>query len=438
MPDINRRKLITAAGVTAMAAPFVGAGVALAAPASADHGGGHDRGVVNGADRAAADRWKMFAGKKVGVVTNPTGILANLRNIVDEMHESGKVNIVGVFGPEHGFRGTAQAGGSEGTFVDQRTGLTVYDAYGATTEKLAAMFTTAKLDTVVFDIQDVGARFYTYIWTMYTAMKAATSVGAELVIFDRPNPIGGTARGPMMTEPYTSGVGAEAIVQAHGMTIGEMARYCRGEFLASDTNGGTLRKLTVVEMAGWKPAMRFAATGQTWVTPSPNMPTPDTALLYAGTCMFEGTNLSEGRGTTRPFELIGAPYVDYRLAEKLQARKLAGVEFREAYFLPTFNKYLNEACGGVQVHIADPDRLDPIRVAVEMLVALHQLYPKFAWRYDSYDPVRPYWIDKLTGSTRLRTQIDAGTAADEVIGAWRSELAAFDRRRQQYLIYRRT
>lgn len=435
MSGISRRKLITAAGAGAIAVPFIGAGTAAAGqPPAPQHPGSH--GVVNGADRAAKANWSMFAGKKVGVVTNPTGILTNLRSIVDEMHESGKVNIVGVFGPEHGFRGTAQAGGSEGTFIDQRTGLTVYDAYGATTEKLAGMFTESKLDTVVFDIQDVGARFYTYIWTLYTAMKAAVSVGAEVVVFDRPNPQGGRALGPMMTPAYESGVGAERIVQAHGMTIGELARYFRGEFLKADTGGKDLSRLTVVQMTGYRPDMKFADTGQTWVTPSPNMPTPDTALLYAGTCMFEGTNLAEGRGTCRPFELIGAPYADHHWAETLAARHLPGVHFREAYFVPTFNKYVNEVCSGVQVHITDPVKLDPIRVAVEMLVAAHRLYPTFAWRYDSYDPARPYWIDKLTGSTRLRDQITAGDSADTVIWSWRSELAAFDRSRQKYLIYR--
>jgi len=166
------------------------------------------------------------------------------------------------------------------------------------------------------------------------------------------------------------------------------------------------------------------------------MPTPDTALVYPGTGMFEGTNLSEGRGTTRPFELIGAPYVDYRWAERLAALDLPGVDFREVYFSPTFSKHTGLVCGGVQLHVTDPSAFDPIRSSVEMLVAAKALYSDFAWRYDSYDPARPYWIDKLTGSQRLRTQISAGAPAAEVVGAWRDELAAFDARRQQYLLYR--
>lgn len=433
MTNLNRRQLLTAAGASALAVPLT-ATASGAAPAGPGKGGGPG-GIKTGAEVAAADRWRVLAGQKVGVVTNPTGILENLRNIVDEMHEAGTVDIVGVFGPEHGFRGTAQAGGSEGTYVDERTGITVYDAYGASATKMEQLFRTAGVETVVFDIQDVGARFYTYIWTMYTAMRAAVAIDARFVVLDRPNPVGGTARGPMMTTEYTSGVGAKEIIQAHGMTVGELARFFDAEFLPTDA-GGRLRELEVVEVRGWRRDVLYADTGLPWVMPSPNMPTPDTALVYPGTCMFEGTNLSEGRGTTRPFELIGAPYVDYRWAERLVGQRIQGAEFREAYFTPTFSKHVNEVCGGVQLHISDPKKFDPIRAAVEMLVAAHALYDEFEWRYDSYDPERPYWIDKLTGSTRLREQINAGASADEVVGAWRAELADFERRRRPYLIYR--
>ena len=441
MTSLNRRQLLTAGALGAaavpLAAPSAGAGpLSGAAPASRPGNVTYpSRPVTPGADRAAAEGWSALADRKVGIVTNPTGILTNLRTIVDEMHESGAVDIRGVFGPEHGFRGTAQAGGSEGTFTDARTGLTVYDSYGAGTDKMASMFRTAGVDTVVFDIQDAGARFYTYIWTMYTAMKAAVQTGARFVVLDRPNPIGGTARGPMMTTAYTSGVGAKEIVQAHGMTVGELARFFDGEFLEAEV-GGRLTELQVVEMSGWRRDMPYAATGLPWVMPSPNMPTPDTALVYPGTGMFEGTSLSEGRGTTRPFELVGAPFVDYRWAERLAAIELPGVGFREAYFNPTFSKHQGKVCGGVQVHITDPRNFDPMRVGVEMLVAARALYTDFAWRKDSWDAARPYWIDKLSGSTRLRDQITAGAPAGEVLEAWEAELAEFDRRRQQYLIYR--
>ncbi len=433
MSALNRRQLLTAAGVSAIAVPAAASAArASGAPSATNYPA---RKVTTGAELQAAKGWSELRGQKVGVITNPTGILTNLRSIVDEMHEAGTVDIVGVFGPEHGFRGTAQAGGSEGTTTDPRTGLTVYDAYGAGVTKMTDLFRKAGVETVVFDIQDAGARFYTYIWTMYTAMRAAVATGARFVVLDRPNPTGGTARGPMMTTAYTSGVGAKEIVQAHGMSVGELARYFDAEFLPADA-GGRLTDLTVVEMKGWRRDVVYAATGLPWVMPSPNMPTPDTALVYPGTGMFEGTNLSEGRGTTRPFELIGAPYVDYKWAERLAGRGISGVGFREAYFTPTFNKHANLVCGGVQVHITDTATFDPLRVAVEMLVAAKALYSDFQWRYDSYDPQRPYWIDKLSGSTRLRDQITAGASADEVIGAWRAELAAFDARRRQYLIYR--
>ncbi len=436
MTSLNRRQLLAAAGVGAVAVPIAAAGNAHAAGRAAAGPAAYPANpVTTGAQRAASSGWSQLAGEKVGVITNPTGILTNLRSIVDEMHAAGTVDIAGVFGPEHGFRGTAQAGGSEGTYTDERTGITVYDAYGAGADTMEGMFRKAGVETVVFDIQDAGARFYTYIWTMYTAMRAAVRTGARFVVLDRPNPIGGTARGPMMTPAYESGVGAKEVVQAHGMTVGELARYFDGEFLTAE-EGGRVAQLDVVEVAGWRRDVPYAATGLPWVMPSPNMPTPDTALVYPGCGMFEGTNLSEGRGTTRPFELVGAPYADYKWAERLAALEIPGAGFRESYFTPTFSKHVGKVCAGVQVHITDTSTFDPMRVGVEMLVAAHSLYDDFEWRYDSYDPKRPYWIDKLTGSTRLREQITAGASADEVVGAWKGELAAFDQRRRQYLIYR--
>lgn len=432
MPAIDRRQLFTA-GALGAAATTIGAASAHAAPSAIPMPA---RPVTPGADRAAADGWRVLSGRKVGVLTNPTGILTNLRSIVDEMHESGAVDLRAVFGPEHGFRGTAQAGEAEETSVDPRTGVTVYDAYGATATSLARMITDSGVDTVVFDIQDAGSRFYTYIWSMYTAMRAALRAGATFVVLDRPNPVGGTARGPMMTTAFTSGVGAKEIVQAHGMTVGELARFFDGEFLQAEEGATLGDRLEVVEVSGWRRDVVFAGTGLPWVLPSPNMPTPDTALAYPGTCLFEGTNLSEGRGTTRPFELIGAPFVDHRWAERLAARDLPGVEFREAYFNPVVNKHVGKVCGGVQVHVTDGRVLDGPRLGAEMLVAAKGLYADFQWRKDTWDAARPYWIDKLTGSTRLREQVDGGASADDVVGAWAAELAEFDRRRRPYLTYR--
>lgn len=431
MGGFGRRHFLAGASGAAVAS-----GLSPSVASAASEGRGRHRGVRTGADLAAADGWSELSGQKVGVITNPTGVLSDsLRSIVDEMHESGTVEIVGIFGPEHGFRGTAQAGESEDTFTDPRTGLTVYDAYGADADSMEDMFTKAGVETLVFDIQDVGARFYTYVWTMYTAMRAAARTRARFVVLDRPNPLGGRARGPMMTEDFTSGVGAEAIVQAHGMTVGELADFADEHFLPED-EGKRLSELRVAECKGWRRSMLFADCGLPWVPPSPNMPTSDTALLYPGTGMFEGTNLSEGRGTARPFETIGAPFVDHQWAARLEKRRVPGVSFREAYFVPTFSKHAEKTCGGVHVHITDPDRVDGIRVGVEMLVAAHALYPEMKWREDDWDEERPHWIDKLTGSTRLRTMIDQGASADEVQQAWSAELRSFERQRRSHLRYR--
>jgi len=424
---MKRRTLFAGAGVIA-AAPLLDAPTALA-----HGGGGGGRKVMTGAEVLAKDDWKALAGQKVGVISNPTGILPDLNHVVDVMHASGKVNVVAVFGPEHGFRGSAQAGGSEGDHVDPRTGIMVYDAYGANADKLVNLYTKSGVETVVFDIQDVGARFYTYIWTMYEAMLAAVRTGARFVVLDRPNPTGGSARGPMLKPGYTSGVGKREIIQQHGMTVGELARLFNAEYLPVDTNGARLKELQVIQARGWTRDQLYADTGLTWVMPSPNMPTPDTALLYPGMCLFEATNMSEGRGTTRPFELIGAPYVDYRWAQALQAKNIPGVAFREAYFTPTISKNANVLCGGVQVQITDPSKVEAITAATHMIVEARKLYPGFAWRAET-PPGR--WIDLLTGSDRFRTMLLADATAEEIVAAWKSETDAWTARRAKYLLYK--
>jgi uncharacterized protein YbbC (DUF1343 family) len=423
---MKRRSLLAGAGAVA-AAPLIDIPQAHAGQAVTS------RKVMTGAEVLANDGWGALAGQKVGVISNPTGILPDFTHIVDTMHASGKVNIVAVFGPEHGFRGSAQAGGSEGDHVDPRTGIMVYDAYGANADKLVKLYTQSGVETVVFDIQDVGARFYTYIWTMFEAMLAAVRTGARFVVLDRPNPVGGYARGPMLKPGYTSGVGKKEILQQHGMTVGELARMFDAEYLPLEPNGGRLKELTVIETKNWKRDQLYDDTGLTWVMPSPNMPTPDTALLYPGLCLFEATNMSEGRGTTRPFELIGAPYVDHRWAEALQARNIPGVAFREAYFTPTISKNANVLCAGLQVQILDPHQVEAITVATHMIVEARKLYPGFTWRAET-PPGR--WIDLLTGSDRFRTMLLADASADEIVAAWRSETDAWTARRAKYLLYK--
>jgi uncharacterized protein YbbC (DUF1343 family) len=387
----------------------------------------HSRSAVRtGLDRLAADNFAGVRTETVGVVANLTAVDRDYRHLVDLMHTAG-VRIGGIFGPEHGFRGAVRAGGSAGT--DARTGLRVYDGYRVTHDRWAAMFTEAGVRTVVFDMQDVGARFYTYIWTLYDSMIAAARLGLRYVVLDRPNPIGGRAFGPMLKPAFTSGVGLREIVLRHGMTVGELARLFNAEFLTDPA------RLEVVECEGWHGNLFAADTGVPWVMPSPNMPTPDTALVYPGTCLFEGVaSLSEGRGTSRPFELAGSPGLDYRWRDRVAAHDLPGVALREAYFVPVAGKFTGEQCAGAQIHVTDPAAFDPIRTAVAMLVEARKL-PDFAWRDDN--PGRPPFVDLLFGSGNPRTMIDKGAGPADIVASWQDELSAFERRRRPYLSYPR-
>ncbi|MFF3764240.1 exo-beta-N-acetylmuramidase NamZ domain-containing protein [Streptomyces sp. NPDC001922] len=422
--SLSRRSLL--AGTGAAGAAVAGAAAAGPAYAAAEpRGGGR---VRTGFDRLAAAGYRLLEGQRVGVVTNPTGVTRDVRHIVDVMHADERVNLTAVFGPEHGFRGTAQAGDSEGRSVDPATGLPVFDTYLKSGQALAAVFTESAVDTVVFDIQDVGARFYTYIWTLYDCMVAAVLAGKRFVVLDRPNPVTGHgAYGPVLDKAFATFVGREPIAQAHGMTAAELALLFNAEFVPAAA--GRAVELATVSMSGWRRADFFDATGLPWVPPSPNMPTPETALVYSGTCLFEGTNLSEGRGTTRPFELLGAEGIDRRWAEAANALGLPGVRFREAYFTPTFSKFQGKTVGGVQLHVHDRAAYDPVRTGIGLLVTAKRVWSGFAWRPD-------HWIDKLTGSTAVRTMIDAGAGTDEVAAAWADRLAEFRAVRRRYLRYR--
>ncbi|MGW4108822.1 exo-beta-N-acetylmuramidase NamZ family protein, partial [Streptomyces sp. NPDC004976] len=413
---LSRRNLFatTTAALAASAAP-----AAAASGPAAPRGGG--RRLRTGFERLAADGYAPLDGQRVGVVTNPTGITRDARHIVDVMHEDDRVDLTAVFGPEHGFRGTAQAGGSEGRHDDPATGLPVYDTYLKSGQALADIFTASGVDTVVFDIQDVGARFYTYIWTLFDCMESAGLAGKRFMVLDRPNPVTGRAAlGPVLHKEFATFVGRQPVSQAHGMTVAELARLFNGEFLQTPV------PLETVRMSGWKRSDFYDASGLPWVPPSPNMPTPETALVYSGTCLFEGTNLSEGRGTTRPFELLGAEGIGRSWAEEANGLGLAGVRLREAYFAPTFSKFQGRTIGGVQVHVHDRESFDPVRTGIGLLITARRSWSGFAWRPDN-------WIDKLTGSTLVRTMIDAGADTDEVVGGWQEELAGFRRMRREYL-----
>jgi uncharacterized protein YbbC (DUF1343 family) len=432
---MDRRSFLkTAATATGAAAVTTGAPAAFAASNAATKAAAK-KGVRTGIEVLARDDYRLLAGQRVGLISNPTGVIPDLSHEIDMIVASGKVNLVAAFGPEHGFRGSVEAGGSEGSYVDPRTGVPVYDTYGKNVDQIAAYYQQADVDTVMFDIQDVGARFYTYIWTMYQCQVAASQAGVRFVVLDRPNPITGTAAlGPVMHPEHASFVGLKAISQQHGMTVGEMARLFNGEFLPEDPQANGPADLAVVQVEGWRRNMYHEETGQPWVMPSPNMPRVETAVVYPGTCLFEATNLSEGRGTTRPFELIGAPYVGYQWADALRGQDLPGVEFREAYFVPSMSKHVGVGCAGVQLHVTDRGEFEAIRTAIAMIITAKRTYPdNFAWR----ESRTPYWIDRLTGSEQVRLAIDGGAGVDEVVAGWRSELAEFRRTREQYLLYRK-
>lgn len=432
MDTISRRGLLVGSSAVAGTALAACAGPASTPRQPVDgttvgHSGAR---VIPGSDVWAAAGWSELAGKRVGVLSNQTGVLADLTHIIDAMAAAG-VRPAALFGPEHGFRGTGQAGASEGDSVDPRTGIPVYDTYRTDASDLAALYRREGINTVVFDVAHAGAgvRFSTHIWAMYRAMQAATLTGAAFVVLDRPCLVGRRALGPVLHPAYASGVGLKPIAQQHGMTAGELARMFSELFLPADTGGRRLSDLRVVPVSGLRGADLFADTGLTWVPPSPNMPTPTTALTYPGTCMFEGTTWSEGRGTCTPFETIGAPGVTWNWAEKLNALGLPGVRFRETYFAPTFDQFAGQTCGGVQLHVTDPRAMDAVRTGVAMLVTAKQLYPStFGWTPNGH-------FDKLTGSDRMRTMVDAGASTDDIVGSWQDELARFCTQREPFLLY---
>ncbi|MGH1564584.1 exo-beta-N-acetylmuramidase NamZ family protein [Mumia sp. DW29H23] len=428
-----RRRDVLAGMLGVASVPILGGKTAAAAATSAAGGPGSNGvgpQVRTGFETLAASGYQELRGQRVGMISNPTGILRDLTHEVDVLAASPDVDIVAVFGPEHGFRGVSQAGQGQAFFIDAKTGLPVYNAYNDAA-RMSEQFAEAGIDTVVFDIQDVGARFYTYIWTMYLAMEAAAELDLRFVVLDRPNPITGIdAEGPVLHPEHSTFVGLKPISQQHGMTVGELAQLFNGEFLPPAI--GKQVDLTVVPMRNWFRDMWFDETGLPWVLPSPNMPTVDTATVYPGTALFEATALSEGRGTTRPFELIGAPNIDHRWAEALNERELPGVRFREAYFTPTISKQVNKVCGGVQVYVEDRDAFDAIKTGLAMIVTQRQEFPEYRWR--SQD-VTSFWLDKLTGTDRARLVIDAGGDVDEIVAGWQEDLAEFRRKRKQYLIY---
>jgi uncharacterized protein YbbC (DUF1343 family) len=364
-----------------------------------------------------------LSGRRVGLITNPTGVDRRLRSGADLLRQSGQVGLAALFGPEHGVRGDAQAGANVPTGLDQRTGLPLYSLYGDARQPSPSML--AGLDALIFDMQDTGVRYATYISTMAYAQAAAAEAGLAFAVFDRPNPLGGPIDGNVLDPAFASFVGAHPLPVLHGLTVGELARLFAAE-------RGWPPPL-VMPMRGWRRGMWFDQTALPWVQPSPNLPTLDSLTVYGGTCLIEGTDLSEGRGTTRPFELIGAPWIDpFELADALASRAIPGVAFRPAYFTPAFSKHAGVTCSGVQVHIVDRAALRPVELGIELLHSLLRLPRAFAWHQGAGGK---FFVDLLLGSDLPRRALVEGAAVADVIAGWDEQRRAFEARRRPFLLY---
>jgi uncharacterized protein YbbC (DUF1343 family) len=389
--------------------------------------------VESGLDALARDRFRALRGRRVGLVCNPTAVTRGLVHAADLLAAAPRVTLAALFGPEHGVRGDAQYMAAVGGERDPRTGLPVHSLYGETAESLKPRpEALAGLDALVFDIQDVGTRYYTYQATMMLCMEAAAAAGVAFVVLDRPNPIGGLlVEGPRLRPGFESFCGLHDLAVRHGLTVGELALLFQAE-----------RRLDValelVPCRGWRREMRFRETGLPWVFPSPNMPTPEAALVYPGMCLLEGTNLSEARGTTRPFELFGAPWLDaHRLAEDLGREKLPGLAVRPASFVPTWDKHAGIRCHGVELFVTDPRRFRPFRAGLACVVhARAQAPERFAWRTEPYEFVKDVpAFDLLCGSDRERRAIEGGATVAELARAFAPEERVFERRRAPFLRY---
>lgn len=378
--------------------------------------------VMTGLDRLRAAGWRALYGQRVGLVVHPASVDLNLRHARDLMAQSGgAVQLCALFGPQHGILGQTQDNMIEWEgFTDPELGIPVYSLYGEHRKPTAAMLDG--IDTLVIDLQDVGARYYTFIWTMLLCLEACAEARKRVVVLDRPNPLGGTGvEGNVLDPAYKSFVGLAPIPMRHGLTIGELA----GFFVAWR---GLDVELDVVWMDGWRRDQDFEATGLPWVLPSPNMPTVDAAFVYPGGCLLEGTNLSEGRGTTRPFEIFGAPFVDGRkLAAVLQAWNLPGCRFRPLDFQPTFHKFAGQVCGGVQVHVTDRATFESVATYTAAISAISEMWPDgFAWKQPPYEyELTKLPIDILAGGTRWREQLEAGLSPWQMKAGWLEEQRAF-------------
>jgi uncharacterized protein YbbC (DUF1343 family) len=387
--------------------------------------------IALGLEILLAEKTSLISGSRVGLICNPASVDHDFRHAADLFHRHPDVNLTALFGPQHGIRGETQDNMIEWEgFRDSRTGVMAHSLYGEFRKPTEEML--RDVDTLVFDLQDVGTRVYTFIYTMALAMEAAREFGKRFVALDRPNPVGGLGVEGNILEPgHESFVGRYPLPMRHGMTVAELARMFNEEFkIGCD--------LEVAPMRGYRREFWFNDTDAPWVIPSPNIPTPDTAKVYPGTVLVEGTKISEGRGTTRPFEINGAPYADsYRVAEYLNRLDLPGVCFRPHSFLPTFQKHAGSLCHGVQIHPLDREAFNPVITGVALIKAFHDLYPDdFRWQSPPYEYVHDRLpFDVIAGTTKLREQIEGGVSIEEIAASWRAGEKEFAERREPYLLY---
>ncbi|MEM3104929.1 MAG: DUF1343 domain-containing protein [Candidatus Bathyarchaeia archaeon] len=386
----------------------------------------------------------LLTGKRIGVVSNHTGVTPELEHLVDMLYFKLHLDIKAIFAPEHGFRGDMPEGFSVESYIDERTQVPVHSLYGARLKPPKDILD--ELDVLIYDIQDVGARFYTYISTLFYVLEAAGENRIEVVILDRPNPItGARIEGPVLDKRYRSFVGIWEIPIRHGMTVGELA-------LLFNREAGLNANLKVYRMTGWNRGMWFDETGLPWVPPSPNMPCLTTAIVYPGMCLLEGTNISEGRGTTKPFELIGAPWIDnYRLVEEMKGLPLKGVKFRPSTFIPRYHKYEGRLCRGLQIHVTDRNLLEPVKLGLAIIWAVKRIHPdKLQFNVKCYEdtlgcsvcgvdvsPIKPqarYYFDCLIGNDVIRRLIEDGGDFNEVAKLC-GEIEHFEKIRERYLLY---
>ena len=406
-----------------------------------------DRKVKPGVEVFLEDHLNLVEGKRVGLTTNPTGVDSNLDSIIRLFHKNPAINLVALYGPEHGSRGNAQAGEYVPFYMDEKYNMPVFSLYGQSKKPVAGMlrnideymrsFDTKRdgkipegpmmegIDCLIFDIQDVGTRIYTYVATMAFCMQACAENAIDLIVLDRPNPINGQdMEGPLLHYPeYSSFVGLYPIPVRHGMTVGELALLFNDQFLEKKVH------LRVIPMKGWERNMWYDQTSLPWIMPSPNMPTLDTATVYPGQVYLEGTNVSEGRGTTKPFEIFGASWIDgYELTGRLNGLRIPGIVFREAWFTPTFSKYRGELCGGAQIHILDRNRYRPFDAMLHIIRTIMSMYPEEFRFHKEY-------FDRIMGSSKVREALEEGADIKDIKKGLQGDLAHFSELRRSYLLY---